>query len=71
MIDKYDIIIVCCGLSLSLFLIIYCNRHRLAMPNLCKPKVIDYKEELKNNSMEDNIKLINNLEKADKELELL
>ena len=71
MIDKYDIIIIIVCCVLSLFLTIYCNRHRLAMPNCFKSKVIDYKEQFKNKSMEDNIKLIKQLENADKELELL
>ena len=75
MIDKEDIVFIILCILLSLILTIYLNKRI----NCCcrkykKDTLIMYKEEFKNNSLEDNIKLINNIEKKDKqdkELELL
>ncbi len=65
LIDKEDIIIIVICVIISLCLTIYLNRHRF---NCCKKKdsMTMYKEQLKNNSFEDNINLIKILENQDK-----
>jgi hypothetical protein len=71
LIDKEDIIIIIICIIISIFLMIYFNRHRLNFNCYKKNNLTIYKEELKNNSLKDNIKLIKNIENQDKDLELL
>ncbi len=77
-IDKFDIIIFIVCILLSIIAILFINRDKFNF-NICKcckkkdeftPMDI-FREELKNNSMEDNIKLIKNIENNKDDNELL
>jgi len=73
--DLTDIIIIIISISIFIVLLIYLNSFILYNLNCCKKKQEDtlilLRNNVKNNSLDDNIKLINNLENQDKELELL
>ncbi len=69
--DKSDIIIIIICVLLSIILTIYVNRNRFSL-NICcqrskkETKWDRFRQELDNNSIQDNIKLIKNMEKNDK-----
>ncbi len=81
MLNKEDIIIIIICILLSLILMAYLNKRiNCKLPNCycCKKykttkgNYLDmYKEQFKNNSLKDNIRFIETIEKSDKELELL
>ncbi len=77
--ENIIIIIICIILSICLILFINRDKINLNYFNCCKkckskddlsPMNI-IREELKNNSLEDNIKLIKNMDDSNKEMELL
>jgi hypothetical protein len=74
--ENIIIIIIC--IILSICLILFINRDKINF-NCCKPKINKYdlppmdilRDKYKNNSLEENIKLIKNMEDQNKEIELL
>ncbi len=72
-IENIIIIIIC--IILSICLILFINRDKIICN--CKPRFKKYdtfdtfRDELKNNSLEENIKLIKKMEEPHKEMELL
>ncbi len=75
-IENIIIIIIC--VILSVCLILFINRDKYSCN--CKPRFKKYdlqptfdtfRDELKNNSLEENIKLIKNMEEPNKDMELL
>ncbi len=78
--DIIDIIILMVCILLSIILTIYLNRNRILLNcNICKycnkrqeNEWDTFRQELENNNIEDNIKLIKNMENNNKdEVELL
>lgn len=71
-IDITDIILISVCIVISIILMIFLNRNRF---NCCYKKKENawdvYAKQIHNNSIEDNLKLIKNIENQDKDLELL